>query len=288
MLSFSLTELNLPEARSRSSPKKYHRQSQHSQLSCNKLGEAQIGLADRGELLLQLLQFSHQSTSSREGVFSPRSGDFPSQFPHSPIGSSILIGVCRVFFITSPKELVVATQKILVIDDSKVIRMRVKEMLPGNVEVIEAKDGLQGLNLIRSEHPNLIMLDFLLPKMSGWEVYQEVQKNPELQSIPLVMMSGRKEEVTEKLPEPFEYFAFVGKPFEKKQLLEAIQDATKKARKRPAAAAAPAAARASGDTAAMQAEINALKEQVGKMNAEIEGLKKQLVQLVGFIKQKLK
>ena len=183
-----------------------------------------------------------------------------------------------------------AVQKILVIDDSKVIRMRVKEMLPqDNVEVVEAKDGLQGLNLIRSEHPNLIMLDFLLPKMSGWEVYQEIQKDPSLQSIPLVIMSGRKEEVTEKLPEPFEYFAFVGKPFEKKQLIEAIQDATKKARKRPAAPApAAAAAPATGDSSTLQAEVDALKGQVHKMQGEIDGLKKQLVQLVGFIKQKLR
>ncbi|MDY7013279.1 MAG: response regulator [Cyanobacteriota bacterium] len=182
-----------------------------------------------------------------------------------------------------------AAQKILVIDDSKVIRMRVKDMLPqDNVEIVEAKDGVQGLNLIQSEHPNLIMLDFLLPKMSGWEVFQAILKDPKLQSIPLVIMSGRKEEVTEKLPEPFEYFAFVGKPFEKKQLIEAIQDATKKARKRPAPTSAPTPAPAGGDPSALQAEVEALKEQVGKMQGEIDGLKKQLVQLVGFIKQKLK
>ncbi|MDY6786262.1 MAG: response regulator [Cyanobacteriota bacterium] len=184
-----------------------------------------------------------------------------------------------------------AVQKILVIDDSKVIRMRVKDMLPKDVEFVEAKDGSQGLNLIRSERPNLIMLDFLLPKMSGWEVYQEIQKDPSLQSIPLVLMSGRKEEVTEKLPEPFGYFSFVSKPFEKKDLIEAIQDATKKARKRPAApqtATAATAAPATGDTSALQGEIDALKGQVSKMQGEIDGLKKQLVQLVGFIKQKLK
>jgi CheY-like chemotaxis protein len=222
---------------------------------------------------------------------------FPTDPPNPPPRSSILKKVSLIFSIASAKELIVAVQKILVIDDSKVIRVRVKEMLPqDNVEVVEAKDGLQGLNLIRSEHPNLIMLDFLLPKMSGWEVYQEIQKDPSLQSIPLVIMSGRKEEVTEKLPEPFEYFAFVGKPFEKKQLIEAIQAATKKARKRPAApapATAPAptaavAAPATGDPSTLQAEVDALKGQVHKMQGEIDGLKKQLVQLVGFIKQKLK
>ena len=124
------------------------------------------------------------------------------------------------------------THKILVIDDSTVIRMRVKDMLPeGNFDVLEAKNGLEGYNLIRSEKPNLIMLDFLLPKMSGWEVYQEIQKDYRLKVIPLVLMSGRKEEVAEKLTEPFEYFAFIEKPFDQKQLFGAIKEAMAKAKK---------------------------------------------------------
>ncbi len=186
-----------------------------------------------------------------------------------------------------------ASQKILVIDDSRVIRMRVKDMLPsGNIEVLEAKDGLEGLNLIRSENPNLIMLDFLLPKMSGWDVYQEIQKQPELRLIPLVLMSGRKEEVTEKLPEPFEYFAFVEKPFDKKQLMGAVQDAMRKAKLQPQPAKQEASVEdtkvSSTDTSALEGEIKALKEQVGKMQTEIDGLKKQLTKVLTFIKQKLK
>ena len=182
-----------------------------------------------------------------------------------------------------------ASQKILVIDDSKVIRMRVREMLPsGNIEVLEAKDGLEGLNLIRQEHPNLIMLDFLLPKMSGWEVFQNIQSTSELQTIPLVLMSGRKEEVTEKIPEPFEYFAFVEKPFEKKQLVDAIKEAMAKAkipRQQPAVAASAAT---SDSASASAAEIGALNAKIEKMQAEIDGLKKQLAQIMAFIKQKLK
>lgn len=180
-----------------------------------------------------------------------------------------------------------ATHKILVIDDSKVIRMRVKDMLPtGNFEVLEAKDGIEGLNLIRQEHPNLIMLDFLLPKMSGWEVFQQIQTSSDLQKIPLVLMSGRKEEVTEKITEPFEYFAFVEKPFEKKELMEAIKEAMGKAKKRPAAPKPePAVITSSG---APTAEIEELKATIAKMQSEIDGLKKQLNQIVSFIKQKLK
>ena len=69
-----------------------------------------------------------------------------------------------------------ASHKILVIDDSRVIRNMVRDMLPkGNFEVLEAKDGVEGMQCIHKEHPNLIMLDFLLPRMSGWEVFQQIQ-----------------------------------------------------------------------------------------------------------------
>jgi DNA-binding response OmpR family regulator len=180
----------------------------------------------------------------------------------------------------------VASHKILVIDDSNVIRNMVRDMLPkGNFEVLEAKDGLQGLNLIRQERPNLIMLDFLLPKMSGWEVYQQIQTQQELQSIPLVLMSGRKEEVTEKLQEPFEFFEFVQKPFDQRELIEAIKAAMAKAKRRPLGAAVVANGSATG--ASSSAEIQALNEKVARLQAEVDGLKKQMGQLVAFIRQKL-
>lgn len=182
-----------------------------------------------------------------------------------------------------------ASHKILVIDDSKVIRMRVREMLPaGNFEVLEAKDGVEGLNLIRQQRPNLIMLDFLLPKRSGWEVFQEIQTDRELQAIPLVLMSGRKEEVTEKISEPFAYFSFVEKPFEKKQLVDAIKDAMGKAKNRPVAPPPAVASVSDSSSAASHAEIAALNEKIVRMQAEIDGLKKQMTQLVTFIKQKLR
>jgi len=190
-----------------------------------------------------------------------------------------------------------SAHKILVIDDSKVIRMRVRDMLPqGNFDILEARDGVEGYNLIRSEKPNLIMLDFLLPKMSGWEVYQEIQKEYELKSIPLVLMSGRKEEVLEKLTEPFEYFAFVEKPFEQRELVAAIKEAMVKAKKHPKPVAVAASVSTSVSTAAstsranneeMAAEIQALKQQMAKMSGEVENLKKQISQLVTFIKQRL-
>ncbi|MBP0019229.1 MAG: response regulator [Cyanobacteria bacterium SBLK] len=192
-----------------------------------------------------------------------------------------------------------ASQKILVIDDSRVIRRMVKDMLPaGNVEVIEAKDGKEGLEKLRESRPTLIMLDFLLPKKSGWEVYQEIQKDASLRYIPLMLMSGRKEEVTEKLPEPFAYFAFVEKPFEKKQLASAIKEAMQKAKQhkkdKPATDESQPIAAASSPqgtaprAAVSNAEIEDMKLRMAKMQKEIDTLKQQMTKLITFIKQKLK
>lgn len=184
-----------------------------------------------------------------------------------------------------------ASNKILVIDDSRVIRMRVKEMLPpGNFDVLEAKDGLEGMNLIRQEKPNLIMLDFLLPKLSGWEVYQQIQQNIELQKIPLVLMSGRKEEVVEKIPEPFEYFEFIPKPFEQKDLIGAIKAAMAKSKLPRQGAALAAAQSATAVTTAaavgMSSDVQALNEKIATMQADIERLKHQMAQVMAVLTRK--
>jgi DNA-binding response OmpR family regulator len=122
--------------------------------------------------------------------------------------------------------------KILVIDDSKTIGMSIENMLlTGNFEITEAKDGLEGCDLLHRESPKLIILNLLMPKMSGWEVYQEIQKQQTLRTIPLMFMSGRKEELTDKISEPFEYFAFIEKPFCQKQLFDAMREAMMKAHK---------------------------------------------------------
>ncbi len=175
-----------------------------------------------------------------------------------------------------------ASHKVVVIDDSAVIRNMVRDMLPkGNFDVVEAKDGVQGITMVQQERPTLIMLDFLLPRMSGWEVFQKIQENPELQSIPLVLMSGRKEEVTEKLREPFEYFEFVQKPFDQKQLIEAIKSAMSKAKRRPVSIPRTTL------TGTGEGDIQALKVQVARLQAEVVTLKKQQAQILAFIKQKM-
>jgi CheY-like chemotaxis protein len=184
----------------------------------------------------------------------------------------------------------VTTNKILVIDDSRVIRKTVRDMLPeGDFEVIEAKDGLEGIDFIEKERPALIMLDFILPKMSGWDVFQQIQSNPDYQKIPLVLMSGKKEEVTSKISEPFEFFEFIEKPFDRVVLAEAIRVAMMKVRKaRPRMADLSGASSnvgelqvSSDELSQLQLEIIRSQEHIAQIEAatttEIQELQSQLI-----------
>lgn len=172
------------------------------------------------------------------------------------------------------------TRKVLVIDDSRVIRMRVKDMMPQEgLELLEARDGMEGMKMIRQHHPNLILLDFILPRLGGWEIFQQIHQDPQLQTIALVIMSGRKEEVVEKIPEPFDYFAFVSKPFEKAELFEAIRLATRFAGerlKRQQVAPTPAPVNAN-----VEARVQALEAQVAQLRSELQSLRTWMQERLG-------
>ena len=190
-----------------------------------------------------------------------------------------------------------AAHKILVIDDSRVIRNMVRDMLPpANFEVIEAADGIKGLEMIQQVKPWMIMLDFLLPRMSGFEVYENLQQSPELSRIPLVLMSGRKEEVTSKISEPFEdkYLVFIEKPFEQKELITAIKRAMVLVQKRPPISVITLPSSAA-NIAAQERIDDGIAKKVADLEARCKTLEQQVAaqqrqfqQLVDFIKKKLK
>ena len=190
-----------------------------------------------------------------------------------------------------------AAHKILVIDDSRVIRNMVRDMLPpANFEVLEAADGIKGLEMIQQEKPWMIMLDFLLPRMSGFEVYETLQQSPELSRIPLVLMSGRKEEVTSKISEPFEdkYLVFIEKPFEQKELITAIKRAMVLVQKRPPVSVINASTPVA-DVATQERTDDALIKRIVELETkqhlleqQMASQQKQFQQLVDFIKKKLK
>jgi DNA-binding response OmpR family regulator len=117
-----------------------------------------------------------------------------------------------------------AAKKVLVIDDSIMIRKMVKSILAGKYDVLEASDGKSGLDAARRAFPDLILLDFVMPKYNGYQTLQAIRRVEGLQKVPVIMISGLKEQVTEHVPEPFTEFDFLEKPFEADVLVARIQN----------------------------------------------------------------
>jgi len=82
-------------------------------------------------------------------------------------------------------------RKILVADDTVTVRKIAARLLASaGYDVLEAEDGRQALELAQNEHPDLILLDLLMPKMTGFDVLREIKKIGRVQKTPILIMSG--------------------------------------------------------------------------------------------------
>ena len=82
-------------------------------------------------------------------------------------------------------------KKILLIEDEEImIDLLQRKLTKEGYEVSVARDGDEGLRTIREIRPDLILLDIIMPKMGGFEVMEEVNKDPELKQIPVVVISN--------------------------------------------------------------------------------------------------
>lgn len=80
---------------------------------------------------------------------------------------------------------------ILFIEDEPALQKTLGEFLRAEGhEVASALDGIQGLALARRDHPDLILLDLILPRMPGMEVFRELSSDPELAAIPVIVLTN--------------------------------------------------------------------------------------------------
>jgi two-component system, OmpR family, alkaline phosphatase synthesis response regulator PhoP len=84
--------------------------------------------------------------------------------------------------------------KVLVIDDEAPIRLLCRVNLEAErMDVVEAADGAEGLELARAEKPDIVLLDVMMPGMDGWQVAEKLLENQETSQIPLVFLTARAE-----------------------------------------------------------------------------------------------
>ncbi|OGO04702.1 MAG: hypothetical protein A2Y73_01280 [Chloroflexi bacterium RBG_13_56_8] len=108
---------------------------------------------------------------------------------------------------------------ILVVDDDKDVAETIRRSLRrAEYEVLVTHRGADALQIIREEHPDLVLLDILMPGMSGVEVCRHMRANPELERIPILFLTA-KGEIADKI-EGFEAGAddYVPKPFDLREL----------------------------------------------------------------------
>jgi CheY-like chemotaxis protein len=101
--------------------------------------------------------------------------------------------------------------KVLLTEDSKFLRVATERALTrAGYEVITAVDGEQALQYAREKRPDLILLDLLLPKMTGPDVLKALKNDPATAGIPVVVLSGLSDKNAERLQKDGA-FAFLGK-----------------------------------------------------------------------------
>jgi len=92
--------------------------------------------------------------------------------------------------------------KVLIVEDEEILSKVLQEkFIKENFEVKLAEDGAVVLSLVKSFKPNIIVLDLMLPKKSGFEVLQELKADPEVKNIPVIVLSnlGQDEEIKKAL-----------------------------------------------------------------------------------------
>ena len=82
-------------------------------------------------------------------------------------------------------------KKILLVEDEEImIDLLQRKLTKEGYEVSVARDGEEGLKLMREVKPALILLDIVMPKMGGFEVMEQMAKEPELKKIPVIVISN--------------------------------------------------------------------------------------------------
>ena len=117
--------------------------------------------------------------------------------------------------------------KILVIDDNVVVRNTIVQILEAEgYEVVSAEDGRRGLSAFRSEKPDLVITDIIMPDMEGLEIIVTLQKsNPQIRIV-AVSGSGRLNEVDYlEYAEKLGAYATLTKPFRREELLSIVRRA---------------------------------------------------------------
>ena len=117
--------------------------------------------------------------------------------------------------------------KILVCDDERhIVRLIQVNLERQGYQVTTAFDGKEGLEKIRSEKPDLVVLDVMMPYMDGFEVLKTIRREPETESLPVIMLTAKAQD--KDVFEGYHYGAdmYLTKPFNPMELVTFVKRIT--------------------------------------------------------------
>jgi two-component system, chemotaxis family, chemotaxis protein CheY len=120
-----------------------------------------------------------------------------------------------------PSRGVIEGTTILICDDEPTLRELVRASLSGGYRFAEASDGYTAVALARDLSPDAIVLDLMLPRLSGLEVLEELRQDDELREIPVLVMTAWND--TEDAARAAGATSFVTKPFQPDDLKLAVE-----------------------------------------------------------------
>lgn len=116
--------------------------------------------------------------------------------------------------------------KVLIVDDSRVYRYSLRKLIKDwGHEVLVAKNGEQAIELAREQHPEIILMDIVMPGMNGYQAKRMLARDAATAEIPVIFVSTRDEETDRIWGLRQGAAAYVTKPVEPEILLSAITDA---------------------------------------------------------------
>ncbi len=115
-------------------------------------------------------------------------------------------------------------KRILLADDEQTLRMLVRVTVEGaGVEVLEASDGQEAVEIASREHLDLAVLDWMMPRMTGPEAAMALRRDPRTRDLPIVMLSARSQARDLEEGASVGVDAYLVKPFSPLHLLETIE-----------------------------------------------------------------
>jgi len=91
-------------------------------------------------------------------------------------------------------------------------------------EVKGATGGAEGLKIVREEHPDLVLLDLMMPDMDGWEVYQQIKADENTKGIPVIVVTAKAQSIDKVLGLHIaKVDDYIAKPFSPQELLSSIE-----------------------------------------------------------------